>query len=293
MPAYDNNKNPMPDKICIRNEDQSTSSISYDSYIKIYEAMCKREFVSQCKLLLQVYAGNHMFKIKVPDTMVYPEEYYTIRGAQHAVMFMHVLALITGDLIYLQDKNFNNLVSVRISNGYSICMDKDFIEKNSIFGADDEVKQCLEYNGSIWSMLNRFSYENYNRHFMIYGKPITQKLGFIYPLTLAAEVSLANCGKSVYIYDANENIICFVNSEEENSILVFEAIGRKIGTYSAEQLSYIQSSSIESLITKITTNIEYICDKLLDNKYDKIEAGVTISKLSQNIRSLGGMMNAY
>lgn len=286
MPAYDNNKNPMPEKLCIRNEDGSTTSIFYDSYIKIYEGMCKREFVSQCKLFLQVYAGNHMFKIKVPDTMVYTEEYYTIRGAQNAVMFMHVLALITGSLIYLQDKNFNNLVSVGISNGYSIFMDKDFIERNSVFGADDEVKQCLEYNGSIWNMLNKFSYENYNRHFIVYGKPITQNLGFVYAIKHAAEISLANCGTSVSIYDANENIICSVNSEEEDSISVFNAMGIKIGSYSANQLSYIQASSIENLIAKITTNIEYVCDKLLDDKYAKIEAGVVISKLSQNIRSL-------
>lgn len=289
MPAYDNNKNPMPEKLCIRNENQSTSSIAYDSYVKIYEAMCKREFISQCKLLLQIYAGNHMFKIKVPETMVYTEDYYTIRGAQHAVMFMHVIALITGDEIYLQDKDFNNLVRVRVSetHGYMVHMDKYFIDKYSTFGADNEVKQCLEYNGTIWRMLNKFSYENYKKNFVVYGKPITQNLGFVYAIKNAAEISLANGGsRHVYIYDANENVICFVNSDKDNIVSVFEPTGRQIGTYSIEQLSYIQASTIKSLIEKITTNIEYICDKLLDDKYDKTEAGVDISKLSQNIRSL-------
>ena len=284
---YDNNKNPMPDKICIRNEDWSTSSISYDFFTKIYESMCKKEFMSQCKSLMTMYAGNHMFKIKVPDNMVYTEGYYTIRGAQHAVMFMHVLALASNKPIALLDKDLRTLVIVEVdeSKGYQIHLDKDFIERSKYYGADDEVSQCLNINGGIYDLLSKYSPENYDGDFLVYGKRYSSKaVGFIYVINNAARVSLANNIRQVYIMDTSDKVVCSVKALDQEQISI-ESSERKLGVYTLKLLNELQSSSLKDIIIKLTTNIEYICDKLLDDKYDKTEAGVHISKLSQNIRS--------
>ena len=122
MSAYENNLNPMPEKLCIRNEDWSSSTISYESYVNIYEAICKKQFMSECKELFRAYAGNHMFKVKVPDTMIYAEDHYTIRGFKNAAMFVHVIALITGHKISLMDKDLNIIIDVEIdvNSGYNI-----------------------------------------------------------------------------------------------------------------------------------------------------------------------------
>lgn len=290
MPAYNNNKNPMPDKIYIRNEDWSTSSIPYDNYVRFYEAMCKKEFMNKCKSLMAFVAGNHMFKIKVPDNMVYTEDYYTIRGAQNAVMFMHVIALASNKTTSLLDKDLKVLVSIEIDRdkGYKIHLDKKFLERLESFGPDDEVNECLSYNADIWGLLNNYSKENYKGQFRVYSKKydndvhdlcyaIQQAFKFVCTMYLVSE--------SAVIYDKNNNAICKIVPKNNNKLIIFDSNGKELGTFKIEWLSRIQSLSKEEIISKITTNIEYICDKLLDNKYDKTDAGVHISKLSQNIRS--------
>lgn len=162
---------------------------------------------------------------------------------------------------------------------------KDFTNRLG-YGPDDEVKECLSYNGEMWAILNKYSFDNYDKNFTVQAKEIFQTLGFVYAIIDAAEQSLKSNNKSVYIYDGNDNVICGVSSKQAGYATITDASSnRVIGTYKFEWLSAIQASTIGDLVKKITTNIEYICDKLLDNKYNETQAAIDISKLSQNIRS--------